>query len=144
LAFGLLDGGDGGVALGAALVELGLARHLALLQRQLAVEICFRLHQQRLLLPLRGLRDLQARLIGRALDLEQGRAGCHPVAVLVADLLEKPLHARHEVDLVEGRRVARQLEVQGDAALLRLLDADLRRRRWLIFVGVVTAGQHDA
>ena len=78
LAFGLLERGERGVALGAAFVELGLARHLALLQGQLAIEVGLGLHQQCFLLLLGGLRDLEARLIGWPLDLEQGGARRRP------------------------------------------------------------------
>jgi hypothetical protein len=92
----------------------------------------------------RGLGDLQARLVGKLLDREQGGASWDPVAVLVSDLLEEPLHAGDQVDLVEGGRVARQLHVEGDRLDQWFGDADFRRRRRLILIAVLTRCQRKA
>jgi hypothetical protein len=50
-------------------------------------------------------------LTGCTLDFEEGRPGGDLLAVLVADLVQKTLHPRHQIDLVERGRVAREFKV---------------------------------
>ena len=86
----------------------------------LRFKIGLRLQEQRLLLLLRGLRDLQRDLEVLLIDLEQQVALLDGGAVLVGDLVEEALHARDQIDAVERGRRARHLHVEGDFALLGL------------------------
>ena len=109
----------------------------------LALEIGVRLNQQRFLLLLRCLRDLQGNLVVLGVDLEQQIALPDGGAVLIGDLVEEALHARDEIDAIERRRRARQLHVERDLALIGLGDRDLGRRRRLVLVLLLAGAEQQ-
>ena len=129
-----------GVALRQRLVVIGLGRHLLGHQSGLPVIFGLRLGQGRLVADHGGLGRVHLELVRLRLDGEQRRALLDEVAVLVADRLHEALHARDQIDRIDGRRVAGRFEIAGDVLLDRRGDRDLRRRRRGIFVILAAGG----
>ena len=86
-----------------------------------------------------SLRGVDFKLVWLRLDREQRRAFFHEVAVLVADRLDKALHARDEIDRVDGSRISGRVKIACDVLLDGRSDGDLRRRRCGVLI-VLTAG----
>ncbi len=143
LALGLLERGQRRVALGARFIELGDRDRGRLHEILLALQVGVRLQEQRLLLRLRRLRDLQGDLEVLLVDLEEQVALLDRGAVLVADLVEEALHAGDEIDVIERRGAAGHLHVERDLALLGLGDGDLGGRRRLVGVALAARGQQQ-
>ena len=143
LALGLRERRQRRVALGAGFIDLGDRHRGRLHEILLALQVGVGLQEQRFLLRLRRLRDLQGDLEVLLVDLEEQVALLDRGAVLVADLVEEALHAGHEIDVVERRRAAGHLHVESDLALLRLGDGDLGGRRRLIGVALAAGGEQQ-
>jgi len=118
-----------GVARGERFVVVGLGRHQLGHQVGLALVLGFVLLERRGGADHRRLRRLDLEPVRLRLDGEQRGALLDEVAVGIADGLHEPLHARHQIDRIDGRRVAGRLEIIGHFALDGIGDGDLGRRR---------------
>jgi hypothetical protein len=114
---GLLQIGLGVVARGRRVVEHCLRDGLPLHQIQLPLVVGLGLLQRRLGANLGRQRLLELQFVGFRLDREQRGAFLHKSAVLVVDRLQKSLHARNKIDILDRRGVAGGLEITGDRAL---------------------------
>ena len=110
-------------------IERGLGNGLPLDQFLLALVVRLGLPQRCLRAGFRGLRLFELQLVGVRLDREQGRAFLHEGAVLVVDRLQKALHARDQIDILDRRGVAGRFQIAREGPLHRHRDVDFRRRR---------------
>src|SRR3984957_19905623 len=145
---GCLDGGFGVQLLRGRLVRF----RLPFLHRGLAGEILF---PQLRLAPVFGLVVSEGRLIGRerrirlvelslvlvAFDAKELVACLDRGAVGIVDVRKESLHARDEIDRIEGRSVAGQVEIERHRLLQRLRNRDLWRRRRRVGVLRTIAGR---
>ena len=109
----------------------------------LALVFGLRLLQRRLGAGLRRLRREKLQAIRFGLDGEQQGVLLHEIAVGVADLLNEALHARHQIDRIDRRRVAGGVEIAGNVPLGGRRDGDLGRRRRRVLIAVATAGDSE-
>src|SRR5262249_32805664 len=82
-------------------------------------------------------------LVGILLDDEEDGVLLYQSPVLITDLIQKALHAGLKIDLVEGLRIACQLDIAGHRLLQRLLDDHLWRRWWSVEVLFFAGGQRE-
>jgi hypothetical protein len=137
----IIDLGDLGVGLG--LLQIGLhvvARRrrgierrlrdgLSLNQFHLPLVVGLGLFQRGLRTGLGGLRLFELELVSLGLDREQRGAFLYKSTVLVIDRLQKTLHARDQVDVLDRRCITGGVEIARDRFLHGDRDLDLRRRR---------------
>ena len=109
----------------------------------LALVFGLRLLQRRLGAGLRRLRREKLQAIRFGLDGEQQGVLLHEIAVGVADLLNEALHARHQIDRIDRRRVAGGVEIAGNVPLGGRRDGDLGRRRRRVLIAVAAAGDSE-
>ena len=117
------------VARRGGIIQRGLGNGLPLHQFLLALEVRLGLPQRCLRAGFRRLRLFELQLVGVRLDREQGRAFLHEGAVLVVDRLQKALHARNQIDILDRRGVAGRFQIAREGPLHRHRDVDFRRRR---------------
>ena len=110
-------------------IERGLRDGLLLHQFHLPLVIGLGLFQRGLRAGLGGLRLFELELVGLGLDGEQRGAFLYEGTVLVIDRLQKTLHARDQVDVLDRRGIAGGVEIARDRFLNGHRDLDLRRRR---------------
>jgi hypothetical protein len=123
------------------LIEHRLRGELLAGEFGLALVFGLGLLQRRLGAGFRRLRRKELQAIGFGLDGEQQRVLFYEVAVVVADALDEALHARHQIDRIDRRRIAGRMEIASDLALRRSRNGDLGRRWRGVFVVVAAATQ---
>jgi hypothetical protein len=100
------------------------------------------LHQARLRADDGRFRGDHFELVRLGLDGEQRRALFDEIAIGIADRLHETLHARDQINRVDGRRIAGRLVIARDVLRDGRGNGDLGRRRGCIFV--ILAARGDA
>ncbi len=133
---GELDGGLGAEDRGVRLVDVGLpllngglGREVLPAERRLPVVFGLVVGLLGFGVGERRLRLVELRLVLVALDAEELRSLGDDRPVLVVDRVQIALHARDEIDRIEGGGVAGELKVERGRLLDRLRHDDFRRRR---------------
>ena len=110
-------------------IQRGLGNGLPLDQFLLALEVRLGLLHRCLRACFRSLRLFELQLVGVRLDREQGCAFLHIGAVLVVDRLQKALHARDQIDILDRSRIAGRFQIARERPLHRHRHINFRRRR---------------